>query len=113
MSGPIDHLLNRTLEVWRPAPGPGDGLGGRRTTYVNTGRTVRAKVDQPSDSDRMLAQQASSEHTHTVYLLPTADVTRGDQLRGDGQTLRVTATVTPSSPVYLKAPCTLVQSEPG
>ncbi|MEU9972345.1 phage head closure protein [Streptomyces sp. NPDC051014] len=113
MTGSIGHLLNRTLEVWRPAPGNGDGLGGRRTTYVNTGRSVQAKVDQPSDADRILAQQAGSEHTHTVYLLPGSDVTRGDQLRGDGQVLRVTAAVTPSSPVYLKAPCTLVQSEPG
>lgn len=112
MSGPIGHLLNRTLQVWRPAPGEGDGLGGRRITYVDTGRTVKAKVDQPSDSERMLAQQAGSEHTHTVYLLPGADVTRGDELRGGGQTFRVTATLQPSSPVYLKAPCKLIQSAP-
>jgi SPP1 family predicted phage head-tail adaptor len=109
VTGPIDHLLNRTLEVWRPATGPGDGLGGRRITYVDTGRTVKAKVDQPSDAERILAQQAGSEHTHSIYLLPDADVTRGDELRGDGQTFRVKATVQPSSPAYLKAPCELIQ----
>lgn len=113
MTGSIGHLLNRTLEVWRPAPGLGDGLGGRRTTYVNTGVTVKAKVDQPSDAERMLAQQAGSEHSHSVYLLPGSGVTRGDELRGGGQRFRVTATVQPSSPVYLKAQCELIQSAPA
>ncbi|MFJ5059025.1 phage head closure protein [Streptomyces nigra] len=112
MTGSIGHLLNRTLEVWRPVAGPGDGLGGRRTTYVATGTTVRAKVDQPSDAERMLAQQAGSEHTHSIYLLPGSDVTRGDELRGAGQSFRVTATVEPSTPVYLKAQCKLIQSQP-
>ena len=112
MSGGIDHLLNRTLQVWRPAAGEGDGLGGRRITYLDTGRTVKAKVDQPSDNEQMLAQQARSKHTHTIYLLPGADVARGDELRGGGQTFHVKATVQPSSPAYLKAPCELIQRAP-
>ena len=111
MTGSIGHLLNRRLEVWRPA-GEGDGYGGRRTTWVQRG-TAAAKVDQPAAAERLLAQQAGAAHTHSVYLLPDADVARGDQLRGDGQVLRVLATYSPSSPVYLKADCELVQPAPS
>jgi len=105
----IGHLLNRTLEVWRLAAMP-DGAGGQTTTLTLVG-TVRAKVDQPSTADKVLAQQAGSHHTHTVYLLPTADVARGDELRGTGQRLKVLAVAGPSSPDYLRADCELTQSE--
>jgi SPP1 family predicted phage head-tail adaptor len=105
----IGHQLNRELEVWRPATSP-DGLGGRTTTLVQVG-TVRAKVDQPSAADRLLAAQTNSLHTHTVYLLPTADVSRGDELRGAGQRLRVHHISEPSSPNYRKAEAELTQTE--
>ena len=104
----IGHRLNRTLEVWRPATEP-DGAGGQRDTYVRQPDDVRGKVDQPSASERLLAMQAGSEHTHTVYLLPSADVLRGDQLRGRGQVLRVLSVVEPSSTRYRKAECQLIQ----
>ena len=105
----ISHWLNRTLQVCRPATS-GDGTGGQQVIYVQQA-DVRAKVDQPTTAERMLAQQAGARHTHTVYLLPTADVRRGDELRGGGQVLRVLATSTPSTPRYLRAECELIQPE--
>lgn len=76
--------------------------------------TVRAKVDQPSNQDRVLAQQAQSKHDHTVFLPPRADVRLGDELRGvdalgRAQVFRVLAVVQPSTPLYSKAPCQLIQ----
>lgn len=116
MRGP-GRFLNRRLQVWRPTHTP-DGYGGQVTTMVQQPGTVRAKVDQPSNADQLLAQQASSKHSHTVFLLPTADVRRGDELRGtdrlgQAQVFRVLATVQPSTPVYSKAPCELTQKAGG
>lgn len=76
--------------------------------------TVRAKVDQPSNADQLLAQQAGSKHDHTVFVSPRADVHRGDELRGtdalgQAQVFKVLANVQPSTPVYSKAPCQLTQ----
>ncbi|MGI5443389.1 phage head closure protein [Streptomyces shenzhenensis] len=105
----ITHLLNRELEVWRTSRVP-DGLGGWTTTTAPQG-DVAAKVDQPSATERMLAAQAGSEHTHSVYVQPTADVRRGDELRGAGQAFRVLSVVEPSGPVYRKAECQLIQKE--
>jgi SPP1 family predicted phage head-tail adaptor len=105
----ITHLLNRTLEVWRIAREP-NGSGGYRTTPVRQA-DVAAKVDQPSASERLLAMQGGTEHTHSVYLQPTADVRRGDQLRGDGQTFQVLSVVQPSTPIYSKAECQLIERE--
>lgn len=101
--------LNRTLEVWRTVRSP-DGGGGWETALVRQA-DVRAKVDQPSPSERLLAQQASSEHTHSAYLLPGADVRRGDELRGDGQIFRVLSVIEPSTPIYRKAECQLIERE--
>ncbi|MFE3123916.1 phage head closure protein [Streptomyces hydrogenans] len=101
--------LNRTLEVWRTVRTP-DGGGGWETALVRQA-DVRAKVDQPSASERLLAQQSGSEHTHSAYLLPDADVRRGDELRGDGQAFRVRWVIEPSAPVYRKAECTLIEKE--
>ncbi|MFD0344011.1 phage head closure protein [Streptomyces sp. NPDC127117] len=105
----ITHFLNRRLAVWRTVT-TDDGYGGQETTHQQTGE-VRAKVDQPSASERMLAQQAGSPHTHTVYLQPSADVRRGDELRGDGQALRVISVVQPSAPLYRRAECELTEQE--
>lgn len=106
----IGHLLNRELAVWRPVRTP-DGYGGHTTELVAQSTPVAAKVEPPSAEEQMVAAQARSEHTHTIYLLPTADVRRGDELRGDGQTFRVLAVGEPSSPVYRKARAQLIQSE--
>jgi SPP1 family predicted phage head-tail adaptor len=107
------RFFNRRLEVWRPVTSP-DQFGGQLTTMVKQPATVRAKVDQPSNADQMLAQQARSKHDHTVFLPPRADVRRGDELRGtdalgQDQVFEVLATVQPSTPIYSKAPCQLIQ----
>jgi SPP1 family predicted phage head-tail adaptor len=106
----IGHLLGRELAVWRPTRTP-DGYGGHTTELVQQPDTVAAKVEPPSATERMVAAQARSEHTHNVYLLLTADVRRGDELRGDGQSFRVLDVGEPSSPVYRKAQTQLIQSE--
>ncbi|WP_432008926.1 phage head completion protein [Streptomyces bacillaris] len=116
MRGPGRHL-NRRLEVWRPTT-VDDGYGGQETALVQQPGTVRGKVDQPSNADRMLAAQANSKHDHTVFLLPRADVRRGDELRGTDalgqeQAFRVLAVVQPSTPVYSKALCQLIQKAGG
>ncbi|MEW2631789.1 phage head closure protein [Streptomyces sp. NPDC048389] len=107
----IGRRLNRTLEVYRQAH-TDDGYGGQTTIWVRQGE-VRGKVDQPSATDRMLAKQANAEHTHDVFLLPTADVERGDELRGRGQVLRVKSVVEPSATRYRKAECQLIQRQGG
>lgn len=106
----IEHWLNRTLQVWRPATAP-DGAGGQAVTYVRQPADVAAKVDQPTAAERMLAAQAGATLAHPVYLLPGADVRRGDELRGDGEVLRVVSTSGPSTPRYLKADCELIEAE--
>ncbi|MEV8151343.1 phage head closure protein [Streptomyces fradiae] len=105
----ISHLLNRQLAVWRTLT-TDDGAGGQTSTRVQHG-TVPAKVDQPSATEQMVAMQSGSGHSHNVYLQPDAPVRRGDELRGDGQVLRVLAVVQPSTPVYAKALCELTQEE--
>lgn len=111
----IGLYLNRRLEVWRPATVP-DGAGGQETTLVKQALSVRAKVDQPSPTERLIAQQAGSKHSHDVFLLPGADVRRGDELRGTdalgaAQAFRVTSVVQPSRPIYSKAFAELIQKE--
>ncbi|MEW2635260.1 head-tail adaptor protein [Streptomyces sp. NPDC048389] len=108
----IGHWLNRELQVWRPQTEP-DGAGGQTTTHVQQPDDVRAKVDQPSTAERVLAAQAESRHTHSVYLLPDADVRRGDELRdaGSGEVWRVLSVLSPSSTRYRKAETQLIQAE--
>lgn len=106
----IERWLNRTLQVWRPVA-TDDGAGGQAVTYVRQTGDVRAKVDQPTAAERLVAQQAGAEHIRPVFLAPDADVRRGDELRGDGQVLRVKATYTPSTPRYLRADCELIEPE--
>ncbi|WP_442803377.1 phage head closure protein [Streptomyces pseudogriseolus] len=114
MRGPGRHF-NRRLEVWRETA-VDDGAGGQEVTVAQVG-TVRAKVDQPSPTERLMAQQSGSDHSHNIYLLPRADVRRGDELRGtdaigNAQRFRVLSVVQPSVPVYSKALVELTQSQP-
>ncbi|MFJ4907720.1 head-tail adaptor protein [Streptomyces sp. NPDC093249] len=115
MSGP-GRYYTRTLNVWRTATVP-DGAGGQETTEVLVG-PIRAQVDQPSPTERLIAQQSASRHSHNVYTSPRADIRRGDELRGtDGlgqeQRFRVQSVVWPSRPIYAKALVELTQSEGG
>ncbi|MFF0426907.1 head-tail adaptor protein [Streptomyces sp. NPDC004520] len=113
MSGP-GRYLTRRLQVWRTDT-VDDGAGGQETSRVLQG-TVRVKVDQPSPTERLVAAQAGSKHSHDIWLLPTADVRRGDELRGtdalgQAQRFRVLSVVQPSRPVYSKAFAELIQEE--
>ena len=112
--GSIGRYLNRQLEVHRLETAD-DGHGGQ-TTALDLKGTVRAKVDQPSPTERMVAAQSSSRHSHDIFMLPSADVRRGDELRGTDalgheQVFRVQSVVQPSTPVYSKALVELTQGE--
>ncbi|GHJ01613.1 hypothetical protein TPA0906_34780 [Streptomyces olivaceus] len=112
----IGRHLNRTLAAWRETTAD-DGAGGQETTLTQVA-TVRGKVDQPSPTERLVAQQSGSRHSHNIYLLPRANVRRGDELRGtdalgNAQRFRVLSVVQPSTPVYSKALVELTQSQPG
>lgn len=102
-------MLRSRREVWRPSMSP-DGMGGRSRTFARVG-SVRCKVDIPGTQEREEAQRWGSEHSHSVFLLASADVRRGDELRGGPLTLRVLAVIEPSSPQYRKALCSAVQPE--
>lgn len=103
------HELNRTFEVWR-ATTADDGAGGQTEVVVQAG-TARARVSQPTAAERVAADAAGARLDSVLYLAPDADVRRRDELRGDGDTLRVIATTQPSDPVYLRAECEQVQTE--
>ncbi len=110
----IGRYLNRQLEVYRLETAD-DGHGGQTSALVLKG-TVRAKVDQPSPTERMVAAQTLSRHSHDIFLLPSADVRRGDELRGtdrlgNAQVFRVQSVVQPSTPVYSKALVEELQAE--
>lgn len=106
----IGHLLNQTLEVWRPSTVP-DGSGGQTVTLTHVG-DVLAMVAQPTAAETSEGSQWGAELSHNIYLEPGDDVRRGDELRGGGQRFRVLAVVQPSRPAYKKAPASeLTQSE--
>ena len=102
-------MLRSRREVWRATDTP-DGMGGSLRVFSLAG-TVRCKVDQPSAAEREAGGQWAAEHTHSVFLPYTADVRRGDELRGGALVLRVLAVVEPSGPRYRKALCSAVQPE--
>lgn len=85
-------------------------MGGSTTTLVRK-PDVKAMVVQPSAKEQIVAQQDDSLHSHRVYLMPSADVRRGDELRGNGQKFRVVSVVQPSTPNYSKAFVELIQPE--
>jgi hypothetical protein len=100
-------MLRDSREVWRPSETL-DSMGGRAVAFSQVG-TVRCKVDAAGQSERELADQWAAEHTHTVFFLPSADVRRGDELRGGSLVLRVLSVIEPSSPQYRKALCSTEQ----
>jgi head-tail adaptor len=108
----IGHWLNRELQVWR-RQSTDDGYGGQTSTRVQQPDDVRAKVDQPSAGERLLAAQTSSRHTHSIFVMPTADVRRLDELRDEttGEQWRVLAVVGPSTARYRKCEAELIQGE--
>lgn len=103
----VRAMLRDRREVWRPTR-TDDGMGGGSVVFSQVG-TVRCKVDIPGAQERLSGGQWDAEHTHNVFLLPAADVRRGDELRGGSLVLRVVAVTAPSSPRYHKALCSAVQ----
>lgn len=101
-------MLRDRREVWRPSVS-GDGMGGLPREFARVG-VVRCKVDLPSAKEREQAGRWGAEMSHVVFLLPTADVRRGDELRGEGPSLRVLAVYEPSRRRYLKALCSAEQA---
>lgn len=100
----IARMLNASADVYRETR-TDDGLGGSTVAWVLVG-PVRARFSQPSATERVVAQQNGADMTHVVYLLPTADVRRGDELRRGTVTYEVLATFEPSEPgTYLRADC--------
>jgi len=100
----IAHLLNASAEVWRKSRTP-DGMGGWEETWSQVG-TVRARFSQPSATERVVADQSQARLSHIVYLSPSADVRRGDELRQGLRVFEVLATYEPSVPgTYLRADC--------
>ncbi|MEW2383378.1 head-tail adaptor protein [Micromonospora sp. NPDC047707] len=111
----IGHWLNQRLDVWRAQREP-DGAGGATTARARVGQ-VRARITQPRAGEQVEADRAGARHTSDVYLLPRADVRRGDELRPAGAPAdsrpywRVMSTVSPSVAVYRRAAAELIEEE--
>lgn len=90
----IGHLLNRTPNLWRRSD-TADGRGGVTTSWSDQG-TVAARFSAPSPSERSAAAQQGVEVTHDVYLLPDADVRRGDRLVDGTTTIEIVSVTVPS-----------------
>jgi hypothetical protein len=106
----LARLLNASAEVWREQRTP-DGMGGFTMARVQVG-SVRCRLSQPSATERLQGAQLGSTLSHVAYLLPSADVKRGDELRTPGHVFRVLATFEPSKPgTYLRADCELRQAD--
>lgn len=104
--------MNATLSVFRPTLGPDTyGGGGTVVTLVEQAAPVPALVSEPTAAERVAAMQAGADLTIVVHFRPDADIRRGDELHGAGDVLRVKSTVTPSTPVYLRADCVRIQIE--
>lgn len=105
----VRGLLNTTVEVQRFTEVP-DGHGGWNDTWATVATEVPARISQPTDLERQVAQQVQETLTHMVYLEPGADVRRGDQLVNAGRTLKVTNVIWPSVEIYRRAECQYVEA---
>lgn len=97
----VRHLFNRTLTV-RRGTRVADPYGGGTELLADVG-TVAARVSRPAPTEREVGQQEGVRTGVEIYLDLAADVRRGDQLIGDGQTFEVIAVTFPSRRDYLKA----------
>jgi head-tail adaptor len=102
-------MLNASAEVWREGR-TDDGMGGWVSARGSVA-TVRARFSQPSATERVVASKNGADLSHVAYLLPSADVRRGDELRTLGQIFEVLAVFEPSAPgTYLRADCRVRQT---
>lgn len=109
----VSRLLNARVDLWRKSR-TADGMGGWVEAWAQVGDApVRARVSQPTSTERVLADQAFTKLTHVVYLDDQADVRRGDELRQAARTFAVLAVFEPSEPgTYLRADCEVHQAAP-
>lgn len=108
----IEHLLNRTVTVWREERTE-TGSGGWIVDWVPKGPR-RARRSQPSASERVVAEQAGAALDTRYYFADGADVHRGDRLHDGSDVYRVAAVIVPSEPgVYRRADCEHIQTEGG
>ncbi|MEU5950330.1 hypothetical protein ABZ793_32970 [Micromonospora sp. NPDC047465] len=103
------HERHTVLDVWR-ATLVDDGAGGQIETLGKVGQ-VRVLLAQPTAAERTAADRSGARLDQVAYAGPHDDVRRGDELRGAGEVYRVTATVRPSEPVYLRVECERAQAE--
>lgn len=106
-------MFRRPLTLWRPKASD-DGAGGQSETFSQVGTDpLKAKVDQPTADDRLVAEQAGASLTHSIYFNGVVDVRRGDELRdlATDERWHVFSVVRPSTPVYTKALSTIEQHE--
>jgi head-tail adaptor len=103
----VNRLLNSSVTIWRVSTVP-DGAGGEVTSLTQVGES-RAMISQPSASERMLADQGQSLHSHNIHMPPTTNVRRGDELRHGAQVFRVLSVFEPSRPIYVRADVELTQ----
>ncbi|MFF8942840.1 head-tail adaptor protein [Streptomyces sp. NPDC014864] len=95
-------MLNVSADVYRDQRTP-DGMGGYTRAWVDHG-PVRCRFSQPTAVERTIGAQHGDSLTHVVYLLPNADVQRGDELRRGSDVFLVLATYQPSvAGTYLRA----------
>ncbi len=73
-----------------------DDAGGQTVTMVML-RTERGDVRELTGQERIEAQQAGADHTHTGYFRVRADLERNDELRR-GDDVLVVDSVTPGFP---------------
>ena len=84
MTGPITHLLNRQLEVWRPVSSP-DGYGGQMATMAlqpapvaaPTNEIARRMATAPATQAALPAPQDDSIKVANVTALYTDKLTDG------------------------------------
>lgn len=104
----IGHLLNASVTVYR-ASFAADGRGGRTRSTASHG-TLRAKLEQPSPAERLVAARDGAVLDWIVHVLYGSDVQRGDEIdAGGARRLRVVAVVTNSRHTYTRLECAFIQ----
>lgn len=104
----INHLLNRTFNLWTSAT-TSDGAGGSSVTWTAAG-TVPGRLSSASPSERQAASQEGVEISHVLYLAAGTAVARGNRLVDGDLAVEVVAVTVPSvASHHVKA---IVKQEP-
>lgn len=92
--GVFDSLLNKTYTVARQARAS-DGQGGWTVSFAAVG-SFKGRMRPATGVERELAAAEQRQISHVLYVRPTADIQRGDQVTGDGATWEVLGVREPS-----------------